>query len=55
MKNPTLTQIQIAVESSGGTYKKSHDLLNDRNLYWVNDILYSQSDLVKAYKAGQLA
>ena len=51
MKDPTPAEIKKAVEAKGGTFL----CMTGTRTYLVNGIWFSQSALITAHKAGQLA
>lgn len=54
MKKPTLTEIKKSIVSNGGTYKKAKCYLNGQDAYYINDALYSKSQMIELYMMGEL-
>ena len=54
MKNVTLTQIRKSVEAAGGTYKKCKFYLNGNDAYEVNGKTYTKTQMIEAYRMGDL-
>jgi hypothetical protein len=54
MKNPTLTEIRKDVEAKGGHYNKSSNWTTGYCVYIVNGVYFTKSDLIEAYKRGDL-
>jgi len=54
MKNVTLTQIKELVIEKGGSYKRLTSKLNGGDTYEVNNKKYTKSQIIEAFKMGDL-
>ena len=54
MKNVTLTEIKKEVIAKGGSYKKLSLKLNGNDAYEVNDKKYTKSQMIEAFRMGDL-